>query len=63
MQARVDATRCSGYGNCADTCPSVFELDEWGYAAVTGDGTVPEADAELARAAAAGCPEQAITIE
>jgi ferredoxin len=59
----VDATRCSGYGSCAETCPSVFDLDEWGYAAVVGDGTVPEADAELARAAETGCPEQAITVE
>lgn len=63
MKARVDATKCSGYGSCAETCPEVFDLDEWGYAAVLGDGTVPEGAAATVRAAEAGCPEQAISID
>lgn len=62
MKATVDATKCSGYGTCADTCPSVFDIDEWGYAAVVGDGTVPDDDADKAKAAGAGCPEQAISL-
>jgi ferredoxin len=28
-----------------------------------GDGSVPEAEADAARKAAAGCPERAITVE
>lgn len=63
MKASVDATKCSGYGTCAETCPSLFDLDEWGYAAVVGDGAVPDGDADKAKAAEAGCPEQAITIQ
>lgn len=63
MKATVDATKCSGYGRCVDLCPEVFELDEWGYAAVAGDGSVPDGAQERARAAAHECPEQAITVQ
>ncbi|MFF0291816.1 ferredoxin [Streptomyces sp. NPDC005262] len=62
MKAAVDATKCNAYGTCAEICPSVFTLDEWGYAAVEGDGTVPADAIESARAAALGCPEKAITL-
>ncbi|SEG88807.1 ferredoxin [Thermomonospora echinospora] len=61
MKVFVDATKCSGYGACAELAPNLFELDEWGYAAVIGDG-VPS-DEAAARRAAAACPELAITIE
>lgn len=63
MKAQVDATKCNGYGICSEHCPSVFQLDEWGYASVVGDGTVPVGDVEAARAAEADCPERAITME
>ncbi|MGA4538968.1 ferredoxin [Uniformispora flossi] len=62
MKATVDATKCSAYGTCAEHCPSVFSLDEWGYAAVAGDGTVPADAEEAARTAAADCPEGAISL-
>jgi ferredoxin len=63
MRAYVDSTKCSGYGACADRCPSVFELDEWGYAAVILDGPVPAQDEPNARGAAQMCPEGAIRVE
>jgi ferredoxin len=63
VKAFVDSTKCSGYGSCADTCPSVFEIDEFGYAGVLHDGLVPVAEQDPAQAAAAGCPEGAIRIE
>lgn len=63
MKAYVDSTQCSGYGTCAETCPSVFSLDEWGYAATLHDGVVPDDAEDQVRAAAAGCPEQAIRYE
>lgn len=63
MKAFVDSTKCSGYGTCADTCPSVFELDEWGYAVARDDGIVPASEEAAARAAAGGCPENAIRTE
>ena len=63
MNVRVDATKCAAYGACHDTCPSVFELDEWGYAQVAGDGTVEPEHADAVRTAAAACPEGAIAVE
>jgi ferredoxin len=62
MKVFVDSTKCSGYGACADHCPSLFELDEWGYAAVIGDGTVPADAVAGVQAAAADCPEHAINV-
>ena len=63
MKVFLDSTKCSGYGACADTCPSVFEIDEFGFGAIIGGGAVPAGDEEAARAAAAGCPENAITAQ
>lgn len=62
MKVAIDSTKCSAYGTCADHCPSVFELDEWGYAGVKNDGEVPPGDEEQARVAVNDCPEAAITI-
>lgn len=61
MKVFLDATKCSGYGTCVEAAPDLFELDDWGYASVIGEG-VP-ADEDAARRAAAGCPEGAIRIE
>lgn len=63
MKVHVDSTRCSGYGACAELCPSVFTLDEWGYSQVAGDGQVSPADEQAARAAVVACPEDAISAE
>ncbi|GAA2357691.1 ferredoxin [Dactylosporangium salmoneum] len=62
MRVVLDATKCEAYGACAEHCPSVFQLDEWGYGSVIGDGTVPSGEEENARAAAAACPEDAIAV-
>lgn len=62
MKATVDATKCEAYGACAEICPSVFQLDEWGYASVVGDGTVASDDEVTAKEAAAACPEKAIAF-
>ena len=62
MKIQIDATKCSGYGACTDHCPSLLEVDEWGYALVLGDGVVPEAIQADARAAVADCPEHAISL-
>jgi len=63
MKVRVDPSKCAAYGACHDACPSVFELDEWGYAQVVGDGTVPAEHETAARAAVAQCPENAIAMD
>ena len=50
------------HGSCNDACPSVFAVDEWGYAYTTDpQGNVAAADEPAAREAIAGCPEHAIT--
>lgn len=61
MKMQVDATKCEAFGACADLCPSLFALDEWGYTGVIGDGTVPAGDEKAAESALAACPENAIT--
>jgi ferredoxin len=63
MKVHVDATKCSAYGVCSEMCPSVFQLDEWGYAQPVGDGTVPPEHEQSARKAVAACPEHAISAE
>lgn len=61
MQLRLDATKCSGYGQCAEHLPSVFDLDEWGYAVLKDDGHVPAGEEEAAGRAIADCPQRAIS--
>lgn len=60
MQLRLDATKCNGYGRCAEDLPSVFELDEWGYAVLKLDGRVPAGEEGAAGQAIRDCPERAI---
>jgi ferredoxin len=62
MKVRVDSAVCDGFGKCAGHAPNIFELDEWGYAIVKGDGAVPEGEEGPARRAAIDCPVQAIHI-
>jgi ferredoxin len=62
MKVQLDSTKCTGYGKCAEVCPSLFSIDEFGFAALSGDGTVPAGDQAAAKAAASQCPERAITI-
>ena len=61
MRVALDATKCEAFGACAEHCPSGFELDEWGFASLIGDGTVQACAQEAARKAIAACPEEAIT--
>ena len=63
MKARVDASKCQAYGICNEVAPSIFELDEWGYASVHGHGAVPAGEEELTRQAQRGCPALAVVVE
>jgi ferredoxin len=60
MRVKIDATKCDAFGNCATHCPEVFKRDEWGYAYVDGDGTVPSDAEDRAQRAIIDCPVHAI---
>lgn len=61
MKIRLDRTVCDGFGICAKHAPEYFSLDDWGYASVTGDGTVAETDRDAVMRALLDCPVHAIT--
>jgi ferredoxin len=62
LTARVDPARCQGHNRCTALAPELFELDEFGYARVRGDGVVAKALEKTAWLAQANCPERAIEI-
>ncbi|MGA8545436.1 MAG: ferredoxin [Mycobacterium sp.] len=61
MKIRLDRTVCDGFGICAKHAPGYFSLDDWGYACLTGDGTVAETDQQAVMNALLDCPVHAIT--
>ena len=62
MRIKLDRTVCDGFGKCAEHAPTIFSLDEWGYASLaTTDPEVPEALAAPVRRALLDCPVHAIT--
>lgn len=60
MKIEVDRGLCIGSGDCVDTAPNVFELDDEDKARVID----PDGDpADLALDAAMNCPVTAIFVE
>jgi ferredoxin len=53
----IDQSACSGFGECADLAPEVFELEQSGRAFVR----VGRSDDPAVLEAAAACPMGAIT--
>jgi ferredoxin len=62
LRVRVDPIRCTAFGFCAEFCPELFDLDEWGYAWLK-EGEVDGAAARLVRETARLCPRRAILVE
>lgn len=60
MKIRLDRTRCDGFGICARHAPRHFSLDDWGYASLEGDGSVPPAEQDGVLRALLDCPVHAI---
>lgn len=60
LRIRLDRTICDGFGICAKHAPDYFSLDDWGYASLIGDGTVPEQDRDAVMRALMDCPVHAI---
>jgi ferredoxin len=54
----IDGSICSGFGDCADLAPDVFELDAHGKALLR-TGTSPD---PAVLEAAAACPMGAINV-
>lgn len=61
MKAIVDEDICIGAGNCARTCPEVFELRE-NVSHVKVEVVQPELE-KIVRKAVDECPVSAISIE
>lgn len=62
LRVRVDPIRCTAFGFCAEFCPEMFDLDEWGYAWLK-EGATTDANATLVRETARLCPRRAILVE
>ena len=61
MKLELDTTGCQGHGRCYSIAPALFEADDEGHSLLlTAD--VPDAQQANARAAAASCPEEVISI-
>ncbi|MGV0716869.1 ferredoxin [Mycolicibacterium sp. XJ662] len=60
LRIKLDRTLCDGFGICAKHAPDYFSLDDWGYASLIGDGTVPEKDRDAVMRALLDCPVHAI---
>jgi ferredoxin len=56
----LDRTLCDGFGICAKHAPEYFSLDDWGYASLIRDGSVPEPDRSAVMRALLDCPVHAI---
>jgi ferredoxin len=59
ISVEVDRTLCFGFGDCVDTAPAVFALDEENTAYVIDPDA---ADVDLILEAAQNCPVDAIIV-
>jgi len=62
VRVHVDAEKCQGHNRCYALAPTLFDVDDYGYATEIGDGTVPAELEDQARLAVSNCPEYAISI-
>jgi ferredoxin len=61
VKIRVDPDKCQGHARCYSLAPELFDVDDYGFSTVKGDGTVPPELVEKAELAIANCPEFAIS--
>jgi ferredoxin len=62
VRVHVDADKCQGHNRCYALAPTLFDVDDYGYATEIGDGEVPAGLEDQARLAVSNCPEYAISI-
>jgi ferredoxin len=58
---RIDPIRCTGEGICADLCPELVRLDDWGYPIIERRH-VTRQEMSHARRAVAACPALALSL-
>ncbi|MCV7234598.1 ferredoxin [Mycobacterium branderi] len=63
MKVTVEQDKCVSSGNCVMQAPDVFDQREEDGSVVLLNESPPAEHADGARAAAGGCPAQAIHIE
>jgi ferredoxin len=61
MKVTIDQDGCIGCGLCADTCPSVFCMNDDGFAEVCNEADASNEDS--VREAVDSCPVSVIHIE
>lgn len=61
MRVELDLDVCQGHARCWAILPELFDLDEAGFAKLKAE-VVPDGLEEVAREAAAACPERAIVL-
>lgn len=59
---KIDASRCQGHNRCYALAPEWVDVDDFGQAAVRGDGMVPPEFHDKAALLVANCPEFAIEL-
>ncbi len=62
MKVHLNESLCVGHGRCEGVLPTVFEVNDEGFATVHEDA-IPGADTSGIRAAVEACPSAALTIE
>jgi ferredoxin len=61
-RVRVDPVKCQAYGTCAEVAPTVYEIDEWGYAQTTRRELTDATEVALAEDGLEACPLRAIRV-
>ena len=60
---RVNPTLCTGFGYCGEIVPELICLDDWGFP-IVNPRTIQDGELlNLARRAAATCPQVALLLE
>lgn len=59
MRARIDPTRCRGFGLCVELRPREFDADDFGLSQAVGEEIAPSEEAAVQRAMDK-CPYEAI---
>lgn len=60
MRARVDPTRCQGYGVCVELAPKHFVYDDWGFVQSVRIEVVDDEQRTAVNRAIDQCPIKAI---